>query len=79
MRNENLILSLQVINDCKKAYDMSTGNMIRFVCILLLWVGLCWMLLTRAARIDFMVIFTIVASGIVVFVPLYKKYVRKKD
>jgi hypothetical protein len=57
---------------------MSTGNMIRFVCILLLWVGLCWLLLTRAARIDFMVIFTIVASGIIVFVPLYKKYVRKK-
>lgn len=58
---------------------MTTGNMIRFVCILLLWVGLCWLLLTRAARIDFMVIFTIVASGIIVFVPLYKKYVRKRD
>ena len=57
---------------------MTTGNMIRFVCILLLWVGLCWMLLSRAAKIDFMVIFTIVASGIIVFVPLYKKYVRKK-
>jgi hypothetical protein len=53
--------------------------MIRFVCILLLWLGLCWLLLTRAARIDFMVIFAIVASGIVVFVPLYKKYVRNKD
>ena len=58
---------------------MTTGNMIRFACILLLWVGLCWMLLTRATRIDFMVIFTIVASGIIVFVPLYKKYVRKND
>ena len=58
--------------------EMTTGNMIRFVCILLLWVGLCWLLLTRAAQIDFMVIFTIVASGIIVFVPLYKKYVRKK-
>jgi hypothetical protein len=56
---------------------MTTGNAIRFTCILLLWVGLCWLLLTRAARIDFMVIFTIIASGIIVFVPLYKKYVRK--
>ena len=46
---------------------MTTGNAIRFVCILLLWLGLCWLLLTRAARIDFMVIFTIVASGIIVF------------
>ena len=47
------------------------------MCILLLWVGLCWILLERAARIDFMVIFSIVASGIIVFVPLYKKYVKK--
>jgi len=58
---------------------MTTGNMIRFACILLLWVCLCWLLLTRTARIDAMTIFTIVASGIIVFVPLYKKYVRKKD
>ena len=57
---------------------MTTGNLIRFVCILLLWLGLCWLLLTRAARIDFMVV-TIVASGIIVFVPLYKKYMRTKD
>ncbi len=65
-----------------KQYDddpMTTGNLIRFACILLLWLALCYLLLTRAARIDFMVIFTIVASGIIVFVPLYKKYVRKKD
>ncbi len=58
---------------------MNTNQIIRFTCILLLWLGLCWLLLTRAARIDFMVLFTIVASGIIVFVPLYKKYVRKKD
>lgn len=70
---------MQVINDCKEVKAMTTGNIIRFACILLLWVGLCWMLLSRAATIDFMVIFTIVASGIIVFVPLYKKYVRKKD
>lgn len=58
---------------------MTTSNIIRFVCILLLWLALCWILLTRAARIDFMVVFAIVSSGIIVFVPLYKKYVRKKD
>ena len=62
----------------KRTTTMTTGNIIRFACILLLWLALCWLLLTRAARIDFMVIFTIVASGIIVFVPLYKKYVRKK-
>lgn len=58
---------------------MTTGNWIRFACILLLWLTLCWLLLARAAQIDFMVIFTIVASGIIIFVPLYKKYMRKKD
>jgi hypothetical protein len=56
---------------------MTTGNIIRFACILLLWIALCTLLLTRAARIDFMVIFTIVASGIIIFVPLYKKYIKK--
>ena len=48
---------------------MSTGN--------IMWLVLVYVLLQRAARIDFMTIFTIVASGIVVFVPLYKKYVEK--
>lgn len=67
---------LRVINNVD---IMTTGNIIRFVCILLLWLALCYILLTRAARIDFMVIFAIVASGIIVFVPLYKKYVRRKD
>lgn len=58
---------------------MTTREKIRFVCIAMAWLALCWLLLTRAARIDFMVIFSIVASGIIVFVPLYKKYVRNKD
>lgn len=56
---------------------MSTGNIIRFLFIAALWLLLVYVLLQRAARIDFMTIFTIVASGIVVFVPLYKKYVEK--
>ena len=58
---------------------MNGSAAFRFACILLLWVALCYLLLTRTARIDGMTIFTIVASGIIVFVPLYKKYVRKKD
>jgi len=57
---------------------MDSGKWIRFACIAALWLCLCYLLVTRAARIDFMVIFTIVASGIIVFVPLYKKYVRKE-
>lgn len=58
---------------------MSTGNIIRFAFIFVLWLVLCYLLLTRVARIDFMTIFAIVASGIIVFVPLYKKYLRKRN
>lgn len=58
-------------------FTMTTGNKIRFGFIAALWLALCWLLITRSPRIDFMVIFTIVASGIIVFVPLYKKYLKK--
>ena len=64
---EIVFVTLQIAKLCNE----------RFACILGLWLLLVYMLLTRAARIDFMVIFAIVASGIIVFVPLYKKYIRK--
>lgn len=57
---------------------MEKRNLFRFVCILVLWFVLVYLLLTTR-RIDFMVIFTVIASGIIVFVPLYKKYFRDKD
>ncbi len=57
---------------------MNASNIIRFAFIVVLWVVLCYLLITRSPKIDFMVIFSIVASGIVVFVPLYKKYIRGK-
>ena len=47
------------------------------VCITLLWGILCYMLLTYSKTIDFYVIFTIIASAIIVFVPIYKN--RKND
>lgn len=56
---------------------MDKGKLIRFGCILLLWLGLCIMLLSRVEKIDLLVLFWIVASGIIVFVPLYKKYIKK--
>ena len=57
---------------------MTTSDAIRFTCVLCLWVGLCYLLISRTPQISFMTIFTIVASGIIVFVPLYKKYVKNK-
>lgn len=58
---------------------MNTSNIIRFGFIIVLWLVLCYLLLTRSVKIDFMVIFTIIASGIIIFVPLYKKYIRGKQ
>ena len=52
---------------------MDSGKSIRFLFILALWLCLCYLLVTRARQIDFMVVFSIVASGIIVFVPLYKR------
>lgn len=60
---------------------MKISVVIRFVIIGALWLLLCvWFVARqRAAGIDlnFMTtIFPLAASGIIVFVPLYKKYVR---
>lgn len=56
---------------------MSNYKIFRFVCLTLLWVGLC-VILIKSRGIDFMVIFSIIASGIIVFVPIYKKYKKGK-
>lgn len=47
-------------------------------CITLLWGILCYMLLVYSERITFDVIFTLVASAIIVFVPIYKSKRRKE-
>ena len=57
---------------------MSKYTIFRFVCLVLLWIFLCVMLISRR-EFDFMVLFSIVASGIIIFVPLYKKYKKNKN
>ncbi|MBD5240079.1 MAG: hypothetical protein HDS64_11780 [Bacteroidales bacterium] len=57
---------------------MRTGDILRLIFIALLWLALVALILTTA-RVDFFTLFAIVASGIVVFVPLYKKYYGKRD
>lgn len=56
---------------------MRGTDIFRFVCIALLWVVLC-VIMIASQPFTLRVAFILVASGIVVFVPLYKKYVRKK-
>ena len=49
------------------------------VCIVLLWFLLVYIILLRySPTVDFMTVFTIIASGIIVFIPLYKNR-RHKD
>ena len=49
----------------------------QIVCLTLLWGVLDYMLLSYSRVIDFSVIFTLIASAIIVFVPIYKN--KKKN
>lgn len=54
---------------------MDTSTKIRFGFIALLWLALCY-LVVASQPFTLWIAFIIVASGIVVWVPLYKKYIR---
>lgn len=54
---------------------MDSTTAIRFVFIAALWLILCFLVIATQP-FTLRVFFIIVASGIVVWVPLYKKYVR---
>lgn len=59
---------------------MKTSVIIRFAVIGLIWAGVCGVLLARmiaaGTPLNLLTLFPIIASGVIVFVPLYKKYVR---
>lgn len=55
---------------------MTTPQIIRLCFIAALWIAICALLVVTSERITLYTIFVIVASGIVVFAPLYKKYRR---
>ncbi len=42
----------------------------------LVWLWLCWSLIALGGGFTMKNVFLIVASGIIVFVPLWKKYIR---
>ena len=54
---------------------MNTATLFRLLCLTALGIILCYLLI-QGRGINLWTIFVIVASGIVVFVPLYKKYMR---
>mgnify|MGYP001072049111 FL=1 len=59
---------------------MRMSVVLRFLIIGLIWAGACGVLLAHmiaeGTAINLMTLFPIIASGIIVFVPLYKKYIR---
>ena len=50
----------------------------QIVCFILLWGILCYMLLTSSKEITGQTVFAIIASAIIVFVPIYKN-VRSRN
>lgn len=54
---------------------MTTPLKIRFICMLALWLVLCYMVIA-SRPINLWTLFVIASSGIVVWVPLYKKYIK---
>lgn len=56
--------------------DMKGYSIFRFACLAILWLILCYLLI-KGRGVTAWSLFVIVASGIVIFVPLYKKYVRQ--
>ena len=55
---------------------MKTSVIARFVILGLLWLGLVFYILTHTT-FTLYIAFVIVASAIIIFVPMYKKYVKK--
>ena len=53
---------------------MNTSVIVRFVILGLLWL-LCY--IVAHTRMTLYTVFVIVASAIIIFVPMYKKYIRK--
>ncbi|WP_302574866.1 hypothetical protein [uncultured Duncaniella sp.] len=56
---------------------MSTQHKIRLIFLAALWLLLCYMVIA-SQPFTLWVLFVIVASGIVVWAPLYKKYIKNE-
>ena len=58
---------------------MKATHIAALALLLLLWLWLCRAIVVGAGGFTFKNIFLIGASGIIIFVPLWKKYVRGKN
>lgn len=58
-----------------KMKQLTGPQIFRLACIVVIWLILCY-LVVRAQPLTPKIIFFLVASFIIVFVPLYKKYIK---
>lgn len=59
-----------------KEQQMKTSVILRFLILGLLWLGLVGYILAHT-KFTLYILFIIVASAVIIFVPMYKKYVKK--
>ncbi|KAA6344715.1 hypothetical protein EZS27_007668 [termite gut metagenome] len=50
----------------------------QIICIILLWMALCYIILTNVERIDGPIILSLVMSAAFVFIPVYKSLKKNK-
>lgn len=58
------------------SYNMKTSVIIRFIILGIIWMALVVMIVARTKQFTLYTAFVIVASAIIIFVPMYKKYVK---
>lgn len=58
---------------------MKTSVILRFVILGLLWLSLVGYIIARTPKFTLYTAFVIVASAIIIFVPIYKKYVKNAN
>lgn len=63
----------------KTTQQMKKLNPFRISCIVLLWLALCYLLIKGHGEVNLQVVLTIIGSGIIILVPLYKKIRRDKQ
>ena len=51
----------------------------QIICIALLWLALCYIILTSAQRIDGPTVVTLLMSAALVFIPVLKAWRRKEE
>lgn len=55
---------------------MNASIIVRFLLLGIAWLATVGLLLARSPKVTPYLVFVIVASAIIVFVPMYKKYVK---